>query len=33
MEKEKDVPKQIILDKMEMIENYVRKTEGGCHNF
>lgn len=28
MEKEKDLPKQIILDKMEIIEKYVSKTEG-----
>lgn len=27
MEKEKDLPKQIILDKMEIIEKYVAKTE------
>lgn len=28
MEKEKDLPKQIILEKMELIEKYVAKTEG-----
>lgn len=28
MEKEKDEPKQIILNKMELIELYVSKTEG-----
>lgn len=28
MEKEKDLSKQIILDKMEIIEKYVAKTEG-----
>lgn len=28
MEKEKDLPKQILLDKMEIIEKYVAKTEG-----
>lgn len=28
MEKEKDSPKQIILEKMELIEKYVAKTEG-----